>query len=243
MTNSLLILVPARGGSKRLPGKNLKQLGGKSLIAHTADAVMQSKLSAPILLSTDDPAIAVEGQQVGMLVPFMRPEELSDDDASTADVVIHALNWYRGEHGTDPDTVMVLQPTSPFRGGNILRAAVEMLARRTDVDSIVAMTAIGLPANKIFFAEEDGCAIPVNPETRRPVYQPNGALYLTRSHRLREEGTLYAGTILPFVSEPLRGFDIDTAEDWRLAEALLASGLPSEHKLFSAGPSLTEKPL
>lgn len=241
MTLSLLILVPARGGSKRLPGKNLKQLGDKSLIAHTADAIAQSGLEAPILLSTDDPAIAEEGRRLGMLVPFQRPDELSGDTASTAGVVLHGLNWFRADTGADPDAVMVLQPTSPFRGGNIMRAAVDMLARRSDVDSIVAMTAGHLPADKIYFADDAGCAIPVSQEPRRPVYQPNGSLYLTRSHRLREEGTLYAGKILPCVSDPLRGLDIDTLEEWKMAEALLASGLPPERHLFSAEPSLVER--
>ena len=136
---------------------------------------------------------------------------------------------------------MVLQPTSPFRGGNIVRAAVEMLARRTDVDSIVAMTAVHLSADKIYFSDEAGCAIPISQETRRPVYQPNGSLYLTRTRRLREEGTLYAGKILPCVSDPLRGLDIDTVEEWQLAEALLASGLPPERQSFSAEPSSMER--
>jgi CMP-N-acetylneuraminic acid synthetase len=240
MTLSLLILVPARGGSKRLPGKNLKQLGGKSLIAHTVDAIAQSGLQAPLLLSTDDSAIAEEGRRLGMLVPFRRPDALSGDGATTASVVLHALDWYRADTGADPDTVMVLQPTSPFRGGNIMRAALDMLARRPDADSIVAMTANHLPADKIFYADEAGCAIPVGQEARRPVYQPNGSLYLVRCHRLREEGTLYAGNILPCVSDPLRGLDIDTLEEWKMAEALLASGLPPERQSFSAGPSLVE---
>ena len=115
------------------------------------------------------------------------------------------------------------------------------LARRPDVDSIVAMTAGHLPADRIYFADAAACAIPVCQESRHPVYQPNGSLYLTRSHRLREEGTLYAGKILPCVNDPLRGLDIDTLEEWKIAEALLASGLPPERHLFSAKPSLVER--
>ena len=121
-----------------------------------------------------------------------------------------------------------------------MRAAVEMLARRADVDSIVGMTADHLPADKFFVADEAGCAIPISRETRHPIYRPNGSLYLTRTHRLRAEGTLYAGKILPCVSDPLRGLDIDTLEEWHMAEALLASGLPPERQSFSAELSLVE---
>ena len=240
VTLSLLIVVPARGGSKRLPGKNLKQLGGKSLIAHTAEAVARSGLEAPVLLTTDDAAIAEEGRRAGMLAPFLRPDDLAGDDAPTAAAVLHALDWFHDDSGGDPDAVMVLQPTSPFRGGNILRAALEMLEARGDIDSVVAMTEVHLPADKIFVADERGCAVPACAEARRPVYQPNGSLYLTRTGALRAAGTLYAGHILPCVSDSLRGLDIDTAEDWRLAEALVAAGLPPERKSFSAGPSTTE---
>ena len=104
MTLPLLILVPARGGAKRLPGKNLKQLGGKSLIAHTADAIAQSGLEAPVVLSTDDPAIAEEGRRLGIQVPFRRPDELSGDAASTAGVVLHALDWFQAASGAAPQS-------------------------------------------------------------------------------------------------------------------------------------------
>ena len=239
-TPSLLILVPARGGSKRLPGKNLKYLGDRPLLAHTADAVAASGLQEPVVLSTDDAAIAEAGRRLGMLVPFVRPAALADDAAPTEAAVLHALDWCVEMHGTDPDAVMVLQPTSPFRGGGILRAAVDALAERADVDSIIGMTAIHLPADKIYFATRAGVAEPVNDAPRRPLYQPNGAVYLTRTSAFRRDKTLYAGTILPLVTDPLRALDIDTQEDWRLAEALLAAGLPPEQHAFSADPSITE---
>jgi len=239
-TPSLLILVLARGGSKRLPGKNLKFLGDRSLLAHTADAVAASGLQEPVVLSTDDAAIAEAGRQLGMLVPFVRPAAFAEDAAPTEAAVLHALDWCVEMHGTDPDAVMVLQPTSPFRGGGILRAAVDALAERTDVDSVIGMTAIHLPADKIYFATETGVAEPVGDAPRRPFYQPSGAVYLTRTPAFRRDKTLYAGTILPLVTDPLRAIDIDTQEDWHLAEALLAAGLPPEQHSFSADPSITE---
>lgn len=220
----LLILVPARGGSKRLANKNVRPLAGRSLIARTADAIAESGLEAPVFLTTDDDAIAAEGERAGLLVPFRRPPEIAGDNAPTIDAVLHALDWYRDEHGHEPDAVMVLQPTSPLRGGTVLRAAVERLAARPDIDSVVAMTATGLPANRIYFADAQGCGEAVSEDRRYPVYLPNGALYLARTEKVRAERTLYAGTVLPLVLDPARAIDIDTEEDWRLAEAVLAAG-------------------
>lgn len=234
---SLLILVPARGGSKRLVNKNVRPLAGCSLIARTADAIAESGLDAPVLLTTDDDAIAAEGERAGMLVPFRRPAELADDTAPTIDAVLHGLDWFRDEHGNEPDAVMVLQPTSPLRGGAILRAAVARLAARPDIDSVVAMTAVGLPANRMYFANAKGCAEEISDDRRYPIYMPNGALYLARTDRVRAELTLYAGTVLPLVLDPARAIDIDTEEDWRLAEALLAAGELSPAGYHDATPS------
>ncbi|MGB0630052.1 MAG: cytidylyltransferase domain-containing protein [Alphaproteobacteria bacterium] len=219
----LLILVPARGGSKRLAGKNVRPLAGRSLIARTADAIAESGLDAPVFLTTDNDAIAAEGERAGMLAPFRRPAELAGDNAPTIDAVLHALDWFRDEHGHEPDAVMVLQPTSPLRGGAVLRAAFERLAARPDIDSVVAMTEMGLPANRIYFTDANGCAEAVSEDRRYPVYVPNGALYLARTEKVRAGRTLYAGAVLPLVLDPARAIDIDTEEDWRLAEAVLAA--------------------
>jgi CMP-N,N'-diacetyllegionaminic acid synthase len=237
--SDLLIVVPARGGSKRLPQKNLCALGGRSLLAHTAEAIAVAGLGAPVLLSTDDDAIAAEGRRLGWRVPFRRPAELSTDASATVSVVLHALDWYRDENGSDPAAVMILQPTSPFRGAGCLRAAVSALARRADIDSVIAMTALHLPPARLFAVGTDGVAHPLGVEDgRKPVYAPNGALYLVRTSALRRAGTVYAGAILPLVLEGARAIDIDTAGDWRLAEAALAAGLPAESGTFDPAPSI-----
>ncbi len=236
--SDLLVVVPARGGSKRLPQKNLRPLGGKSLLAHTAEAIAAAGLGAPVLLSTDDDALAAEGRRLGWLVPFRRPADLATDAAPTVAAVLHALDWFRAERGDDPAAVMILQPTSPFRGGACMKAAVAALARRPDVDSVIAMTALHLPPARLFAAAADGIAHPLGAEDgRKPVYVPNGALYLVRTKALRRAGTVYAGAILPLVLEGARALDIDTAADWRLAEAALAAGLPPEAAAFDPAPS------
>lgn len=232
MSAGPLIIIPARGGSKRLPGKNLKRLGGRSLIAWTADAARAGLPEATPLLSTDDADIAAEGRALGLSVPFLRPAELSTDAATTADAVLHALDWVRDREGADPAALMVLQPTSPFRGPRCLAAAVETLAERGDIDSIVGVTALPVPANKLFETDARGHAVPVSDRAVAPVHVPNGALYLVRTAAFRATGSLYAGTVLPFLFGRIRSLDIDTAEDWTLAEATLAAGLPDEPVSF-----------
>lgn len=235
-----MILVPARGGSKRLPGKNLKVLGDRSLLARVADTVADSGLDVAPILSTDDPAIAEEGRRLGMSVPFTRPAAISDDASPTIDAVLHALDWHKEAHGVDPDTLMLLQTTSPFRTGPLLRDAVTALAGDPDAGSVIAMSDLHLPAGMVFGLATDGAATPVSAGADRPALVPNGALYLTRTAALRRERSLYAGRILPVITNPLRSIDIDTPEDWRIAEALLAAGLPPATYEFSAGPSSKE---
>lgn len=235
----LLVIIPARGGSKRLPGKNLKPLAGKSLLVHTAEAIAASGLKAPVLLTTDDDAIAAEGERLGWEVPFRRPPALASDTASTTEAVLHALDWYVITYGSDPDAVMVLQPTSPFRGGGCLRVAVDALSERRDIESVVAMKELGLPPARLYWADSKGVAWQLaDKDGRRPLYVPTGALYLTRSEALRREGSLYAGKILPLVMDEARSVDIDTLDDWRMAEALLAAGLPDGEEASFPEPSL-----
>jgi CMP-N,N'-diacetyllegionaminic acid synthase len=234
VTAEFLIVVPARGGSKRVPGKNLKNLAGMSLLAHTAKAIEAANLRAPVLLSTDDDAIAAEGVRLGWDVPFRRPDDLAGDDAATVDAVLHVLDWHSRTHGAEPPAVMVLQATSPFRGGACLREAVRLLDTRADIDSVIAMTESHISPAQHFLVAEDGTGIPVADDWRCPVYRPNGALYLTRTAALRQARSLYAGKIAPLVIDDIRAIDIDTEIDFKLAEAALDAGLPPEPATFSS---------
>jgi CMP-N,N'-diacetyllegionaminic acid synthase len=239
MVPPLLIIVPARGGSRRLPEKNQKLLGGKSLLAHTADAISQSALKAPVLLTTDHEPIASEGKRLGWTVPFLRPPELATDDAPTIDAILHALDWYcEHQGGHDPAAVMVLQPTSPLRGGNCLVVANKLLQSRADIDSVVAMTSIELPANHAYFCGPAGLASAVSNDGRKPIYVPNGALYLARTSAVRAARSFYMPRLLPLLIDKIRSIDIDTDTDWRLAEAALVAGLPPEDAA-PARPSVT----
>jgi len=233
----LLVIVPARAGSKRLPNKNLRKLGGKSLLELTAVAIVEARLNVPVLLTTDGEAIATEGQRLGWKVPFRRPAALATDEATTIDVVMHALDAYAADAGHDPAIVMVLQPTSPLRGGACLRAALDLLAARADADAVIGMIAINLPPARLFLAGADSFAEMLSSDTHAPVYVPNGALYLVRTAALRAARTLYVPRLLPLVMDGVHSIDIDTEDDWRLAEVALAAGLP-ESRPAPARPSI-----
>lgn len=220
---TLLILVPARGGSKRLPGKNLRPLAGHSLLERTAWDITASGLDAPCLLTTDDEAIAEAGRGLGWMVPFLRPAALATDAAPTITAVLHALDWY-AQHHREPETIMLLQVTSPFRGSQCLHRAVAMLEARRDVDAVVAMRTVAAAPEHVYVRGAEDLAASLGHSDRTgPVLAPNGALYLVRSKALRAHGSLFPLRMVPLVMTNMASLDIDTPEDWSLAESTLAA--------------------
>lgn len=219
---NLIFIVPARGGSKRLPRKNIRELAGKTLLGHTASAIAESGLAGPVVLTTDDAGIAEEGRRLGWTVPFLRPPELATDTASTESAVFHVLDWHRDTHGgRDPDALVLLQPTSPLRGGACIRDAVDMLLEDPSADGAVSMTSVHLPPAHFYTMESDGTASPLSQRHDAPVYYPNGAVYAVRTASFRERETFYGGKTKILPMPAWRSIDIDTQEDWDIAEALL----------------------
>lgn len=224
--SELLVIVPARGGSKRLPGKNLRTLGRRSLLARTADALRESGAQATCVLSTDDEEIAAAGIALGWLVPFRRPASLSTDQAATAPVVLHALDWFKQSRGQDPASVMVLQITSPFRDGTCIAEALAKLEARPDAEAVVAMARVDRSPRHLFSPGHDGYAIPLSDDSEpSSLLTPNGALYLIRTEVLRRTGSLFPARTLPLVMNNVAALDIDDEDDWRMAEAAEARGL------------------
>lgn len=220
--SDLLIIVPARGGSKRLPGKNLKILAGRPLLDYTSDAIAGAGLEdSRVLLTTDSPAIAERGRAHDWLVPWLRPAHLAQDDSPTFDVVMHAMDWFAGWDGGDPAYVMVLQPTSPLRGSECLGDAVAMLEASPGAQAVVGMRRVDVPGGVLFSADADGFA---QPASMPGDLAPNGVVYLVRSTALREHQTLFPPRTMPLVMSAAASIDIDTEVDWHLAEALLAIG-------------------
>ena len=131
-----LYLIPARGGSKGIPHKNIKQLGGIPLICHTINAARAVAADSDICLSTDDPKIAETAREVGLDVPFMRPAELAGDHSGSYEVMLHALDFYKAR-GVDYDVLVLLQPTSPLRTADDIRRAMALYT--PDIDMVVTV--------------------------------------------------------------------------------------------------------
>ena len=229
MAAGVLGLVPARGGSKGLPDKNLRPLAGRSLVARAAEAAQGAGLDR-VVLTTDAPAIAEAGRRAGLETPFLRPAELARDDTAMAPVVLHALDALEAA-GWIPEVVVLLQPTSPtLRRTEYVRQAVEQL-RATGADSVV--TAVELPRHHspdYVMRIEQGRLVPFLAEgarvTRRqdarPAYVRDGTAYVFWARTLRESGGVYGRDCRPLLVPAADSITIDTAEDWARAEQLLA---------------------
>ncbi len=226
----LLAIVPARGGSKRLPRKNMLPLGSKPLIAWTLEAAVESGCFVDVLVSTDDKIIAETARAHGALVPWLRPAELASDTASSIDVVLHALDWYEREHGTVVG-VMLLQPTSPFRSASTIEAAaLRFLSLGADAPLVGVSPAENHPA-WTFFVEgsrmQPFCGwdeFKLKSQDLQPAYTLNGAIYVSTPARLRVSNSFFAEDMQPIIMSDLaERLDIDTAEDFERAEKLLAT--------------------
>lgn len=220
----ILTVIPARGGTKRLPGKNIRYLGGRPLIAWSIDAAVESKCAGTIIVSTDDPAIAAVSVECGAEVPWLRPRELATDSASSIDVALHALHWCESERHP-VDGILLLQPTSPFRSKEAIRTAVSRFSLERP-EAVVSVSPLGVPVSWCHRVL-DGKLMPVATEADSsieslPLWALNGSIYLIRPSVLKKSGTFVpVGAIALEMNGDREGIDIDDEDDWRRAEALL----------------------
>jgi CMP-N-acetylneuraminic acid synthetase len=223
----VLGIVPARGGSKGLPNKNLRALGGRPLLARTAEAARRSRSLARTVLSTDDPAIAEAGRALGLDVPFMRPVELAADETPMLPVLRHAVETLARE-GFHTDVVVLLQPTSPFRRAEHIDAAVDLLAS-SGADSVVSVVEVPHQFSPVsVLTLTNGRVQPYIPGplvTRRQdkprVYARNGPAVLAVRVSVLERGALYGDDCRPLVMTPADSVDIDDVHDFDYAEFIL----------------------
>ncbi len=225
----ILALIAARGGSKRVPGKNIRLLGGSPLIVWSIDVARNISDICDILVSTDDPNIAEIARRAGASVPWLRSAELSSDVASSVDVCIHALDWYEEARGK-VDGLLLLQPTSPFRSrGTVLRGID--LYRSNQFRSVLGVSpAVSHPMWCVQVNGDsirpfiDGDGMRRRSQDLPPAYALNGAFYLTAPGELRNRRSFYSETAMPLIiTDPAESIDIDTEWDWKVAQALLAS--------------------
>jgi len=217
-----MVIVPARGGSRRLPGKNLRPLGGLSLLGWTLGALRAAGFAEVPLLSTDDPAIAAEGRRLGFAVPFLRPAALAADDTPTVPVVLHALDRRPPGDTEEPEFVMLLQPTSPFRPPRLLREGLDALAASPEADTLIAVRPLPVGLEHVYRA--DGPVLAQATAASGRGYVPSGALYIARTAALRRHGSFVAPRCLWLAHDGLSALDIDTEDDWAVAEAAVAAG-------------------
>jgi len=225
----ILALIPARGGSKRLPGKNIRVLGNKPLIVWSIDVARDIPEICDILVSTDDTAIASICSDAGALVPWLRPAELSTDTASSVEVALHALEWYETEKGT-VDGILLLQPTSPYRTQKTMLNGISLF-KENGRQPVLGVSPTH--AHPMWTLKMDGeCVVPFLQEyglgTRSQdlpaAYVVNGSFYLITPEELRINRNFVGLRTSPLIIEsPQEALDIDTEWDWKVAEACFAS--------------------
>ena len=232
----ILVLIPARGGSKSIPRKNIRLLAGHPLIAYSIAAGRQARLVTRTIVSTDDEEIASVARQYGAETPFLRPAEFAQDNTTDFPVFTHALGWLKENEGYQPEIVVQLRPTSPIRPPELVDAAIQLLLDHPQADSVRGIVPSGQNPFKMWRVDEEGrmrpllsvagIAEPFNaPRQALPLtYWQTGHIDAIRTRTILEKSSLSGDTILPLHIDPRYTIDIDTLKDWLRAEALVAQG-------------------
>jgi pseudaminic acid cytidylyltransferase len=220
-----IALIPARGGSKRIPGKNIKSFCGKPIIAYSVEAARCAGVFDRIIVSTDSKEIAAVANEYGAETPFMRPAEIADDFATTAEVVMHGLEWLRQNDGV-VQSVCCLYATAPFVSGEYIRKGYELLVARK-VSSVFPVASYPCSIFRGLQIAEDGHLQMIWPEhelTRSndlaEAYHDAGQFYWLDAQAFLETSQIYGQDALPLIFPRYMVQDIDTPEDWQLAELM-----------------------
>ncbi len=224
-----LIVIPARGGSKGIPRKNVKPFDGKPLIYYTIDCARAIAKDEDICVSTDDDEIIQVVENYGLKVPFKRPEELATDTAGTYEVLLHALDFYESK-GNQYDALILLQNTSPFRKSEHLKEAIKLYT--PDVDMVVSVKECAAnPYYCVFEEDAEGylhiCKGDGNIFRRQDapkVYEYNGAIYIMNVQTLKTTHMHKMKKRVKYVMDEMSSFDLDTMTDWKIAEIIKKEG-------------------
>lgn len=225
----MLAIIPARGGSKGIPGKNIKLLCGKPLIIYTIEAAVAAKTIDRIILSTDDPEIAKTVSKYDVEIPFMRPKELAQDNSLAIDNYIYTIERLNREFNCNYEEFVVLLPTVPLRTSEDIDKAVELFSQ-TNAESVISCTTLHHPLEWIFSINDDGIIQRnneidikkmMNRQESKHAYIPNGAVYVFKYSLLKEKNSYYSDQTYAYVMPPKRSVDIDTEIDFKFAEYLI----------------------
>ena len=234
----ILALIPARGGSKGIPRKNIKDFAGYPLIAWSVAAGLQAKSVSRVIVSTDDAEIAAVARECGAETPFLRPAELAQDRTTDFPVFEHALKWLEEIEGYKPEIVVQLRPTSPIRPKDMVDQAVGILVQRPEADSVRGVVPAAQNPHKMW--RFNGYDMPMNPlldvagiaepynaprQVLPPVYWQTGHIDAIRATTISRKHSMTGDVVYPLVIDPRYTVDIDTPADWEKYQALVYSGL------------------
>ncbi|WP_322807694.1 acylneuraminate cytidylyltransferase, partial [Thermanaerothrix sp.] len=237
VTPEVLALIPARGGSKGIPRKNIRPFAGHPLIAYSIAAARQAETVTRVVVSTDDEEIAAVAREYGAEVPFLRPPELAQDDTTDLPVFQHALRWLAEHEGYHPEVVVQLRPTSPVRPLGLVDAAVRLLLAHPEADSVRGVVPAGQNPFKMWRIDPErgylqplltlpGVPEPYNAprQSLPPVFWQTGHIDAIRARTILEKNSMSGTVILPLRIDPRYTVDIDTPTDWQRAEWLVYFG-------------------
>lgn len=222
MQSKKLAIITARGGSKRIPRKNIKEFCGKPILAYSIEAAVSSGIFDTVMVSTDDEEIAGIAKQYGAEVPFYRSAETANDYATTNDVLLEVLAEYE-KRGQQFDMAVCIYPTAPFVTAQKLTMAVEQLSE-SDADTLIPVVAFSYPPQRAMIVEEGRLVFeyPQYLDSRSqdlvPHYHDVGQFYVFRTEAFKQNRKLMVGNILPLVVSELEVQDIDNQTDWEIAE-------------------------
>jgi CMP-N,N'-diacetyllegionaminic acid synthase len=231
----ILGFIPARGGSKGLPRKNIKPLLGKPLIAWTIEQALNSKYIDKVIVSTDDEKIAEIAKQFGAEVPFLRPAKLAQDSSPTIDTILHAINFLE-KNREFFEILVLLEPTSPLRKKDDIDNGIKtLLNSNLEATSVISLGKVTLEHPSIIKLVDNGYVIPYDKKDKiyqrqqlKDVYFPYGVFYISYTKNLIEDRTFYQTKTIPYFIERWQNYEIDDIYDFLCIEAVL------KHKLLEA---------
>jgi len=229
----ILGFIPARGGSKRIPKKNIELLNGNPLIAYTIEAAKKSKCINRIVVSTDSEEIALVAKQYGAEVPFLRPKDISKAHSTEMEFFEHALDWLAENENYEPDLIVLLYPTSPFRKPESIDKAIEKMLAYPEADSLRSVRLCSEHPYKMWiidggylrpFVETQDANVRTLSYCLLPaVYIQNASIYITRPSTIRNKKSPIGDVIIPFIMDEIQSIDINSPLDLQFAEMIAKS--------------------
>lgn len=215
-------IITARGGSKRIPRKNIREFCGKPILAYSIEAALQSEVFDEVMISTEDDEIAEIAQSYGAKFPFRRSEEMSSDHAMTIDVILEVAKEYK-RIGKDFDTFCCIYPTAPFVTAEKLNSSYEILEKNR-AEAVIPVVKFSFPPQRCFVIENELMQYKwkefefSRSQDLEPFYHDAGQFYYIRAHALFEQRTLVPKKTAPYILDEMEVQDIDNIDDWKIAE-------------------------